>query len=120
MARRKPEKQPPVEVSPGDLPPPELRVGALIEVWADGEGTYGSHFPASRRYRHARRRWSEGLSTAEECRRFRGFPSSPWSLDFLIAEGRREEAERRLAEAGVAAADIPALRTAAQTHPHPE
>jgi hypothetical protein len=35
-----------VEVSPGDLPPAELRCGALIEVWAPDDG---SHFTASRR-----------------------------------------------------------------------
>ena len=57
VARRKPERPPPVEVSPGELPPGELRCGALIEVWAPDDG---SHCTASRGYRHARRRWSEG------------------------------------------------------------
>ncbi len=112
MRRRVPE---PSRYS-GEVPP-ELRLGACIEIWAeDGLG----HISASRRFRRARQAWSDehGLSDAEYCRLFPG--GSPWSFRFLIAEGRRGEAERRLAEAGVTEADIPQLREAAAAYPRPD
>jgi hypothetical protein len=96
----------------GDVPP-ELRVGKLIEVWAeDGRG----HIDAWVRHSRARRSWwnEHKLSDAEYCRLFPG--ASPWSVEFLIESGRRDEAEQRLTQAGVTLADIPALRTAAQTY----
>ncbi len=106
MRRRVPEP----ERFTGEVPP-ELRVGALIEVWAaDDRSEFGPHFGASRRYRHARQRWAESssLSRGEE---FRRLPSSvPWSFRFLVAEGRRDEA-------GVTEADLPALRAAAEAWP---
>lgn len=114
MKRRVPE---PSECS-GDDPPPELRVGKLIEVWADDGRDY---FSAFTRYGLARRAWCKqrGLSTFEGRRRL-PVSSSPWSSDFLIESGRRAEAERRLTEAGVTEADIPALRAAAEAYPRPD
>lgn len=103
-----------------DTPPPELRVGKLIEVWG-ADGDPGDAISAFRRYQRARRMWCEArrLGTAEE-RRLLPLLSSPWSTQHLIECGRRDEAVERLGQAGVTLADIPTLRAATQTHPQPD
>jgi len=91
------------------VPPAELVVGACIEVWAadcrDGLVAY-------RRHRDARRAWcDERAMRGEAVLRVGG--GSPWSVEFMIAQGRREVVVERLARTGVTLADIPALRAAA-------
>lgn len=102
-------KRRPPEPRDAGLPPPEVRVGACIEVWAadsrDGLVAY-------RRHRDARRAWcDEQAMRGEAVLRVGG--GSPWSADFMIEQGRREVVVERLARAGVTLADIPALRAAA-------
>ena len=82
VKRRAPEPSP----RSGDVPPPELRVGKCIEVWADDGRDWCS---AWRRFQRARGAWCDerGLSTAEECRLLPD--GAPWSVEFLIKSGQR-------------------------------
>jgi hypothetical protein len=109
VKRRAPEPSP----RSGDVPPPELRVGKCIEVWADDGRDWCS---AWRRFQRARGAWCDerGLSIAEECRLLPD--GAPWSVEFLIESGHRDFVEERMAQAGVTLSDIPELRAAAVTH----
>ncbi len=94
-----------------DGPPAMLLIGTCMEVWScDGEVP---HFSAVRAHRAARLAWAKahGLGAAEMCRLMPA--GGPWSVEFLIAEGRRAEVVERLVRAGVTIADIPELRAAA-------
>lgn len=86
--------------------PPELRCGALSEVWSttghryDLGSAWGRHGQARRAFCAA-----AGLDTAAECALM---PSAgPWALE-------SEHGPERLARLGFTPADIPALRVAAQ------
>jgi hypothetical protein len=97
-----------------DVVPPELALGACIEVWAaDGR----SVFDAWRRHSRARHRWAQGsrMSTADLCRRVPA--GAPWSVDFLLAHGGRDRLQQRLERAGVTLADLSALQEAALRWP---
>lgn len=94
------------------VPPPELLVGTCVEIWTES-GAPTPAFSAWRRHRSARREWAagRGLSVAETCKAVPAGP--PWSVEFLLAQGRRDDVVARLAQAGVTLDDLPALRAAA-------
>lgn len=100
--------------------PPELALGRCIEVWADErDAQLGARpsFPAQ-----AHSRWARAFDAyCAERQIARGAdrwalvpPRAPWSLDFLVAQGREVEAVRRFEAAGVTIADLPRLREAAR------
>lgn len=103
----------PVEAPPPTAAaPPELLVGALAEVWAEHAHPHdlgGAHM----RYGAALHAWqaAEHLTTAQMCELV-NVPRSPWSLATYDADG--QDADARLALAGVTRTDLPALRRAAQ------
>ncbi len=97
----------PVEAPRSDVTvPPELAVGALAEVWADGPHDLGTAFL---RHSRARRAWEqrEHLDTAAACALVPA--GGPWSLD-------SPDAAERLARLGFTPDDLPRLRRAAGTH----
>jgi len=110
MARRAQPVRPP---SAGAVPP-EIAVGPLLEVWGRPGDTW-TWGPPRHRWRAAREAWlaAQGISDHD------GWAVIPcrgwWSIAHLEAEGRLEEAERRLrTRAGVEVADVPMLRRAAE------
>ncbi len=110
MARR---REPEV-VPPSDVVPPELALGACVEVWAeDGRSVYD----AWRRHSRARHRWAQGsrMSVVELCRRLAA--GAPWSVNYLLAHGGADRLQQRLDRAGVTLTDLPALQAAALRWP---
>ena len=94
----------------GDRPAAALTVGPCVEVWGGADP-----FTARRRWVTARRSWLEarGIANRGDQARFIPANSTPWSVAFLIADGREDQARSRLARAGCTPSDIPALRAQA-------
>ncbi len=110
--KRRETKSPNVE----DEVPAEFRVGRVIEVWADHDpadqsGTWPNR-PVSAMSRYSRA-WDEYLHQRGIDRRegMRLQPPRPmYSVDFLVAQGRRAWVQERLSAAGVTRPDLPDLR----------
>jgi hypothetical protein len=92
--------------------PLEFMVGRVVEVWADPD----TNRPTSAMSRYSSA-WDEYLQRngigRQEGLRLRPVRNGIYSVNFLIAEGRRDEAEQRLAQAGAVVGDLPELRARA-------
>jgi hypothetical protein len=112
MATFRREEEPVQAPGSAVVVPAELRVGALAEVWAEHAEPLDLGGAWSR-YHRALAAWvaAEGLTVAQWSTATG--PRSPWSLAAHDADGRSDDADDRLARAGLTRTDLPALRRAA-------
>lgn len=114
--RRRAAPQP----KPGALPP-ELAIGKCIEVWAaedpapwvdrsnPGWGATSTQGRYSRAFNDFAA--AKGLDRHQRLKLRR--TGAPFSIEYIVAQGRIEHADSLLAKAGVQVQDLPALRQAA-------
>jgi hypothetical protein len=108
MRRRVPER-PKVE---GDVPV-ELAVGRCIEVWSSNPSPRNGDISAHGRWTRAWRVFCHeaGLDVNQEVK-IKPRPHM-WSAAFMIADGREDEVEARLAAAGTTLHELSTLRVSA-------
>ncbi|MEO6471988.1 MAG: hypothetical protein ABIO14_09305 [Aeromicrobium sp.] len=100
--------------------PSEFAIGCCIEVWSDDEPRPWSDpkmwgpISAWRNYAQAFRGWVESLRSAAAQSRPRKPAKHPYSVTFLIDDGRTTYAEELLAKGGATLQDLEALRAAAR------
>lgn len=113
MRRREPPK-----VTSRALPP-EFAIGRCIEVWsADGPKPWSE---TSWEVASTQSRYSSALSEYAATNGLTWYDAvklrpggSPYSVDYLVTQGRRPEAVRHLAAGGATMSDVPALRQVAK------
>lgn len=104
--------------------PPEFALGRCVEVWGaessahvDPASPWASSLPAFSRFTKGRRAYAESIGLVPQTPAYtllmRGV-GSPWSIAFMIANGKADEVEERFRSAGVTMSDIPRLQRAAQ------
>ncbi len=91
-------------------PPRVLLLGRCIEVWSDE----GNAYTGWRNHSQARRAWLEsvGVPSSDYCRVV-PLQGPPYSVAYMVSNGKAKEVAERLSRVGADLADIPRLRSEA-------
>ena len=96
--------------------PTVLLLGPCIEVWADNDKRSPSteHIAARRNFARVRRGWFESINLTDATQQFQLVPlGAPFSVSYLLEDGRAEYMVKRFAAAGSDLEDLPQLRNEA-------